>query len=75
MGFASLELAEQRDHAPAFGVCQCANSLPLLGRPFHRSTGMASLVHPGQAKLLPALPPLLDAIQASSELTCRFLQL
>jgi hypothetical protein len=60
---ALLDLAQQCNHASALGMRQLAKSLLLLRRPLPWSTGMTSLVQSGQAKLVPALPPLLDAVQ------------
>jgi hypothetical protein len=69
---ALLNLAQQYDHAPAFDMRQRAKSLRLLGPPRPQSTGITSFVQPGQAKFVPALPPLLDAVQVQPELICRF---
>jgi len=74
MVLALCNLAQQRAHASALGMGQLAESLLLLRCPFPESTGMTSIIQPSQAKLVPALPPLLNAVQMHSELICGFLQ-
>jgi hypothetical protein len=54
-------------------MLQGAKILLLLGRPVSRATGMTAFAQPGQANLVPALPPLLDAVELDPELIRSFL--